>query len=711
MMRTILTSLFSLLVVASAASATPASIGRSNAAVSPAPVEATVWLRLRDRSTFDALVASLYDARSPNYRKWLTFNQIAARFGPSAYDALRVRQFLARHGMRVVRMGPGNLYVRAGGSVAAAENAFHTRLGNVRVGTSIRLRAATQPQVDPDVAAVVTGVSGLEGATAAPLLAKLASNGASSAVPFAPGPASAANFWSPQCFLPPQTKTVVGSGTFDHVSDTFAGNQLNLPGPGITYGCSQTPQSVRKAYGLTGLYGEGYNGTGQTVAILLWCGASSTLQSDANVFSLFFGLPQLVLNQNFFETGIGSQSCTYDAQTDLELHLDVEWAHAVAPGAWLNVVKAHSNQDQDIIEAEIDTIAQRLGTVISGSFAGIEGTTPTADVDEFNVTSEFAAASGISTNFGSGDYGDYFSFEYGAQLVSTPADSPYATAIGGETLALNSNSSVAWESGWGNNVSALEINKYVEGWPLPDGFSYGSGGGVSNCVQHTISGSIGQGYSVACHGGYAKPGFQGAIAGKWRSLPDVSWLADPTTGVLVLSSSNNVLYWQPNIGGTSVATPMFSALWAIANQESADAGGPPLGQAAPYLYKMPAGTIQDIVPVGSSSSVTAAITQSGVTTTYSPVQLMAYGDQGPANAQYPEFLTAFYNISGGSVLVESFGADCGDLGAGAGVGLLECLPTNESHLVGVVPLQTAVGWDDVTGVGRPIGKAFADAFH
>ena len=711
-MRTILSSLFCLLVTASAASAAPAASYRSTiGTASSGPVEATVWLRLRDRSTFDALVASQYNAHSPNYRKWLTFNQIAARFGPSAYDTLRVRQFLAQHGMSVVRTGPGNLYVRARGSVAAAENAFHTRLQNVRIGTSVRLRAAMEPQVDPDVAGVVSGVSGLEGATVAPLVTQLPASGAQHAVPFALGPTDAANFWSPQCFLPPQTKTVVGSGAFDHVSDTFAGTQLNLPGPGIAYGCSQTPQSVRKAYDLGGLYGEGYTGTGQTLAILLWCGVSPTLQSDANAFSLFFGLPQLTRNQNYFETDVGRQSCAIDPNVNLELHLDVEWAHAVAPGAWLNVVLAHSNQDQDIIEAEIDAIAQSLGTVISGSFAGIEGTTPTADVDEFNLTSEFAAARGISTNFGSGDYGDYFSFEYGAQLVSTPADSPYATAIGGETLALNSNSSVAWESGWGNNVSALEINKYVEGWPLPDGFSYGSGGGVSNCVQHTISGSIGQGYSVACHGGYPKPGFQGAIAGKWRSLPDVSWLADPTTGVLVLSSSNNVLYWQPNIGGTSVATPMFSALWAIANQESADAGGPPLGQAAPYLYKMPAGTIQDIVPVGSSSSVTAAITQSGVTTTYSPVQLMAYGDQGPANAQYPEFLTAFYNISGGSVLVESFGADCGDLGAGAGVGLLECLPTNESHLVGVVPLQTAVGWDDVTGVGRPIGKAFADAFH
>ncbi len=58
------------------------------------------------------------------------------------------------------------------------------------------------------------------------------------------------------------------------------------------------------------------------------------------------------------------------------------------------------------------------------------------------------------------------------------------------------------------------------------------------------------------------------------------------------------------VGGTSLSAPMFSALLAIANQE---AGGGPLGQAAPILYEMSAGTITDVVPVGSSTNPTGII--------------------------------------------------------------------------------------------------------
>ena len=55
-----------------------------------------------------------------------------------------------------------------------------------------------------------------------------------------------------------------------------------------------------------------------------------------------------------------------------------------------------------------------------------------------------------------------------------------------------------------------------------------------------------------------------------------------------------------------MACPMFSALWAIANQEA----GAPLGQAAPYVYSLPAGAVTDIVPVGSKTNVTASIEDS-----------------------------------------------------------------------------------------------------
>ncbi len=95
-------------------------------------------------------------------------------------------------------------------------------------------------------------------------------------------------------------------------------------------------------------------------------------------------------------------------------------------------------------------------------------------------------------------------------------------------------------------------------------------------------------------------------------LPDISWLADPFTGGAIAITEAGVypsLQSFP-VGGTSLATPMFSALWATANQEAAV----PLGQAARHLYSMPASTISDVVPVGSPNNVTATI-QDGFTTT------------------------------------------------------------------------------------------------
>jgi hypothetical protein len=66
------------------------------------------------------------------------------------------------------------------------------------------------------------------------------------------------------------------------------------------------------------------------------------------------------------------------------------------------------------------------------------------------------------------------------------------------------------------------------------------------------------------------------------------------------------------VGDTSVSCPMFSALWAIANQEA----GTPLGQAARYVYSMPSSTITDIVPIGSSTNVTGIITDASGLTFY-----------------------------------------------------------------------------------------------
>jgi subtilase family serine protease len=219
------------------------------------------------------------------------------------------------------------------------------------------------------------------------------------------------------------------------------------------------------------------------------------------------------------------------------------------------------------------------------------------------------------------------------------------------------------------------------------GFTGGAGGGLSNCAL--------QDSKHNCLGGFPKPSYQKKLPGKYRQVPDISWLADPWTGVAILISiagQTPPQVWQV-WGGTSVACPMFSALWAIANQEA----GAPLGQAAPYLYSLPAGAVTDIVPVSSKNNVTASIQESpNVTNKYTAKMLL--GTSGPET-----FVSAIWDdyIEQDAAVVISFGTDCSTEPPGY-IYVTACTDPTSLH--------TTVGWDNVTGVGTPNALAFADAF-
>ena len=370
---------------------------------------------------------------------------------------------------------------------------------------------------------------------------------------------------------------------------TYHGNHINLFGL-TTPGCGYTPTMIQAAYNLNGLYKEGFDGSGQTIGIIDWCG-SSTIQNDANVFSAQFGLPALT-SSNFAITNIPTAS-SCEAADQVEINIDVEWAHAVAPGANINLIVPPDAFFQDIDEAEYIAIDSGLANVLSGSYGAEEIYVASSELQNGNLLSELGAILGVSTNFSTGDSGD-FTFGFGLPpSVSYPADSPFATGVGGVTVALNSDNSIAWQAGWGNNETLLAETGFVADPPLVFGFNGGSGGGASTCATQDSSGN--------CLAGFPKPWYQKGVGvpGSTRQLPDVSWVADPFTGVVIaISVPGQVpsLVWQV-WGGTSVACPMFSGLWAIANQEAGSA----LGQAAPYVYSRPAGAITDIVQVSSKT--------------------------------------------------------------------------------------------------------------
>jgi len=663
-------------------------------------IEVSVWLNLHDRAALDTLAQQLYDRTSPNYHHWLK-NSDLARFAPTAQEAATMREFFESHNLKVVTVGPNNFFMRARGTVSDVQTAFHVTLNKYQVRGEVVRSNDRDPYIEGAAAPLVRSVAGLDtGKFVHPAMSRTATLPAVktsvSRAAAGPKPANVTpnDFYNSNCFDGVESESFStpppDGGPLPTVS--IKGNHLNLQSL-TSAGCGYTPPAIQTAYNLTGLYNEGYTGTGQTIAIIDWCG-SSTILSDANAFSAQFGLPALT-SSNFNIINTPSPSFC-EAPDQVEINIDVEWSHAVAPGANINLIVPPDASFQNIDEAEYLTIYNGLGNVISGSYGAPEAFVSTAELETGNLLSELAAVYGISADFSSGDDGD-FSAAIGEATVSYPADSPWSTAVGGVTLALNSDNSIAWQAGWGNNETLFSEEGFIED-PVyfgDSGFIGGSGGGPSNCV--TVDSNFN------CLAGFPKPAFQKKLPGKQRLLPDVSWLADPYTGVVIAISVPGQVpeqVWQV-WGGTSVACPMFSALWAIANQESENNGGPALGQAASHVYSLPAGAIFDIVPVGSKTNVTASEVDSSGTTAYTAAEVLG----GPTPNPPAKFVSAIWDYPSipGTALSISFGTDCAVPSPSF---FFDGTPCNAA-----TSLHTKVGWDNVTGVGSPNAQAFADAFN
>lgn len=261
-------------------------------------------------------------------------------------------------------------------------------------------------------------------------------------------------------------------------------------------GC--TPAQIRHAYGFDKITG---NGAGQTIAIVDAYGSPS-LANDLKVFCTAFGLPQATLAV-YYPQGKPSSNSGWA----LETTLDVQWAHAIAPGARIVVVVAKSASISNLLGA-VDYAVKNLGArQVSMSWGALEF------ASEVNYDSHFNKA-GVSFFASSGDSG---------AGVIWPAASPYVVAVGGTTLQLDSVGTAITETGWS-----------------------GSGGGISAYCK--------------------KPSWQAAFsAPAGRAVPDVSYDADPATGFPVYISNYNGTTGWIQVGGTSAGAPQWAAQQALIN--------------------------------------------------------------------------------------------------------------------------------------------------
>lgn len=316
-----------------------------------------------------------------------------------------------------------------------------------------------------------------------------------------------------------------------------------------------SPSQISQAYGFNQIaFNNGAiqgNGSGQTIAIVD-AYSQPDIASDLQSFDSAFGLPAPpsfhVVNQNG-----GRTLPAPDAGWGIEESLDVEWAHAMAPGANILLVEANSSSENDLFSAVKYAAPQPGVSVVSLSWGGGEFGSET------NFDSVFTTPTGhqgVAFVASSGDNG---------APASYPAVSPNVLAIGGTSLYMNG-SNYGSESGWS-----------------------GSGGGLSAYE--------------------AQPNYQQGVVGQsstQRTSPDVSYDADPNTGFSVYDT-----YGTPSgapwlqIGGTSAGTPQWAALVAIADQGRALKGLGTLdsgSQLLPILYQLPNSDFHEVTSGVSNGS-------------------------------------------------------------------------------------------------------------
>jgi len=350
-----------------------------------------------------------------------------------------------------------------------------------------------------------------------------------------------------------------------------AGLNPTLPAPpsaphaGCTTGpAGLSPCQIWGAYDSAGLIASGTNGTGERIGVVDTYDAGETetaLASDLGTFDSLFGLPSPSVTYNYPVPTTQDLNSTYTGW-GLEEALDIEWTHASAPRASLAMTFA-PNSGVGLYLAVDWLVSHRLVDVISLSWGepdvGIFNAYKGACTSECNASTdgsyeilspvlEAAAVEGIGVFVATGDCGA----ADGTSGLSTdyPASDPSAVAVGGTSLSVTSSGVYQSEVGWNGNSSGRSSPGCQN--------QGGSGGGYSPFPRP---------YWQAGTGVPASPATRGA--------PDVA--ADASTGVTIVQGGG-----EGGVGGTSLATPIWAGIAALADQYA----GHDLGQLDPAVYSI-----------------------------------------------------------------------------------------------------------------------------
>jgi subtilase family serine protease len=588
------------------------------------PVDFRVYLPWAGGDAAQDYAVSASTPGSADYGKFLTPAQFRSRFSPASADVDAVSSWLTGQGFEVGAVPANRKYVEATGTAAQAEKAFGTSLAEYSVqGRTVR--GNSTPLTVPSNLHV-QAVLGLDESQT---LAK--------AHKAPPAPALFRN--AQPCSAYWGEKTVQNTPTPD-------GTVLPTS-PSAFAPCGYAGAQLQGAYGMAGAITGGNDGSGVTVGVID-AYASPTIESDVETYSQLHGLPsikghfsQVVPPGIYNRAGNSRQD---PAGWAGEETLDVEAVHTMAPGADIVYIGAPNNyRDLDAIMNNV--VDNHLADIVTNSYGYAGEALPNGYLKPSLDTQVQAAAEGITLMYSSGDNGDETGGVAGTSPTPDwPASSPLVTAVGGTSMGVAADNSRLFELGWETAKGTLDTTTHT--WNTPS-YLYGAGGGTSRLfAQPDYQAGVVPASISRTYGGPAM-----------RAVPDVAALADPTTGMLVGETQTfpdgHEAYSEYRIGGTSLASPLYAGMFALAMQKA----GHPFGLANPVLYQTRA----------ASSDITTA-----------------------QRSTYPGAVRADYVN----------GVDAAD-------GYVYSERTFDSDQA--LTIHVRDGYDDVTGIGSPAGEAWLDA--
>jgi subtilase family serine protease len=352
-----------------------------------------IGLPLRDPAGLKEFVAQVSDPSSPNFRKFMTREELTARFGPTQDDYEAVKAFAASNGLAISATHENRLLVDVTAPVASVEKAFHVTLRTYAHPTEARDFFAPDSEPTVDAALPVVDVQGLSD-YARPHPKRIKHNGAR---------------------VGPRNGTAP-DGNGDLFGDDF--RNAYVPGSALT-------------------------GAGQSVGLVEFDGYfTNDIVSYATQAG--GGRTNIIIQPVLLDGYDGTPSTGINGGEG-EVELDIEMAMAIAPGLAkiVSFEAGASGNQNDVLNAML-AASNILNLSCSWGWGGGPSNTTDAIFQSMDAVGQsFFNASGDNQAFTPGS--NSVNGVDNPKKLNAPSSNPWITQVGGTTLAMNG-AGVSWAS-------------------------------------------------------------------------------------------------------------------------------------------------------------------------------------------------------------------------------------------------------------------------